>query len=649
MIIRRYFILSLSALMLAGCAGDEVVNNSSSTDERLPLRLEATLSSNRPVTRAEGSKFETGDVLYSYVRHVYSTTDLASATSYELASQASLVQFEKGSDAMVVVNTSTNSTSNLTPGKALYWDDFSNASVSTENLRQDNHGLQSYYGYCYNGGTPTEALNTTTTPTGVLVWTTIADQSAKDAMKHNDLLWSPAQTPVVYDHGSSKESAHGTITVPYTHAMSKFTIVVEAKDGFKDGDLKNTIVTLKDVSKDGEFNAPEGKVAVTSSETVNVTMCPDGNKAATTRTYQAVTVPHTKLVAGSTLATITDAGGNNYEIKVTEKMLEAGNWGKGLTSGETQSGVNYQLKVTLKKQTISVSATLANWNTVEATGNGEIQFSADVTDCGIAGDTFNKDDAFSLWRTTDFDNFGDKATTCTYNNGVFENNPEIFWPDKSSSFYFRALAIKDGNTLVAKDDYAVKQNVDLLWATTTKHGDYEAGDAISPRTGDVPLTFKHALSNVIVTLETANGDAAVNLKNAKVTLANLNTEGTINIADAVITSNTPSDNAFTGFVDNEKHQVSTLMVPQDVDGKDMKLIVTIDDGTTNGTTYSLLLKNCKDEKGNYITKWEGGNKYVYTIHLEKEEMKFRAVIEEWKPTTGSGNATLDWDDEDENS
>ena len=71
MIIRRYFILSLSALMLAGCAGDEVVNNGSSTDKRLPLRLEATLSGNRPVTRAEDSKFETGDVHYRDVQHVY--------------------------------------------------------------------------------------------------------------------------------------------------------------------------------------------------------------------------------------------------------------------------------------------------------------------------------------------------------------------------------------------------------------------------------------------------------------------------------------------------------------------------------------------------------------------------------------------------
>ena len=636
MIIRRYFILSLSALMLAGCAGDEVVNNGSSTDKRLPLRLEATLSGNRPVTRAVGSEFETGDVLYSYVRHVYSTTDLASATSYELASQASLVEFEKGSDAMVVVNTSTNSTSDLTPGKALYWDDFSNASVSTENLRQDNHGLQSYYGYCYNGTEKTSVV--LSEDTGILTWSTTLNQSTADALKKNDLLWSQSQKAVVYEHAKND---HGTITIPYTHAMSKFTVVVVAGDGFKADDLKNTIVTLKGVSKVGTFDAPKGEV--TASGSIDVTMCPDGNTNETTRTYQAVTVPHTKLEKDKVLATITDAGGNNYEIIITEKMLEAANWGNGLTSGETKSGVNYLLNVKLNKQAISVSATLADWIPVTATGEGKIQFSADVTDCGITGDTFNNNDAFTLWRTTNFDNFGEKATTCTYKGGVFENNPEIFWPDNTSSFYFRALAVKDGNTLVKKEDYTVEKDVDLLWATTTKHGDYEAGAAIAPRTGDVPLTFKHALSNVIVTLETTTDDAAVTLAGAKVTLANLNTQGTIKIADGEITPKTLSKDAFTGVVDDKNHQVSVLMVPQDVNKDNMKLVVTIDDGTTTGTTYSLLLRDCKDEKGNYITKWEGGNKYLYTIHLEKEEMKFSATIQPWVEKTGSGKADLDWD------
>ena len=635
MIIRRYFILSLSALMLAGCAGDEEVNNSSSTDKRLPLRLEATLSGNRPVTRAEGSKFETGDVLYSYVQHVYKDGE-----DYKKAPdiQASLVEFKNPT-----VDEVDGNTYNLTPGTALYWDDFSKSSDDgASDLRKDNHGLRSYYGYCYNGTEITSGA--LIKDTGVLTWSTTANQSTAAALKKNDLLWSQTQKPVTYNHA---RDAHGTITVPYTHAMSKFTIFVEAKDGFKDGDLKNTIVILNDVSKDGEFNAPEG--IVTASGTTNVTMCPDGNTGATTRTYQAVTVPHTKLVTGNVLATITDAGGNNYEIKVTDKMLGTSNpvadknWSEGLDEGKTQSGYNYQLTVTINKQKVSVVATLTDWTPVTATGEGKIQFSADVTDCGITGDTFNNNDAFTLWRTTNFDNFGEKATTCTYKGGVFENNPEIFWPDNTSSFYFRALAVKDGNTLVKKEDYTVEKDVDLLWATTTKHGDYEAGAAIAPRTGDVPLTFKHALSNVIVTLETTTDDAAVTLAGAKVTLANLNTQGTIKIADGEITPKTLSKDAFTGVVDDKNHQVSVLMVPQDVNKDNMKLVVTIDDGTTTGTTYSLLLRDCKDEKGNYITKWESGNKYTYTIHLEKEAMKFRAMIEEWKSTTGSGEAKLDWD------
>jgi hypothetical protein len=242
--------------------------------------------------------------------------------------------------------------------------------------------------------------------------------------------------------------------------------------------------------------------------------------------------------------------------------------------------------------------------------------------------------------------FGTTATTkavFSKSEDKFTNEDAIYWPDGTTKFKFRALAEQtSAHTLQAVTTTSIVKDTnsklpDLLWGTSGE-------DAIAPRTGDVPLTFKHALSNVIVTLETTTGDAAVTLAGASVTLANLNTEGTINIADAEITSKTPSDNAFTGVVDSEKHQVSTLMVPQDVNGKDMKLVVTINDGTTTGTTYSLLLKDCKDEDGNYITKWVGGNKYNYTIHLEKEAMKFRAVIEPWVGTTGSGDATLDWED-----
>ena len=616
MIIRRYFILSLSALMLAGCAGDEEVNNSSSTDERLPLRLEATLSGNRPVTRAEGSKFETGDVLYSYVQHVYKDGE-----DYKKASdiQASLVEFKNPT-----VDEVDGNTYNLTSGTALYWDDFSKSSEDGANdLRSKNHGLRSYYGYCFNGIEKNRVALTEIT--GVLTWSASTNQSA-DGIKTSDLLWSNTQAPVEYKHAVLER---GKLTVPYTHAMSKFTVVVVAGDGFKADDLTGASVTLHDMNITGTFTAPTGKVTETSKDIV--TMFGNENNG-NQRIFEAIVVPTTSLAENKHLATITMAG-NTYKVNISGAMLTS--WAGGIENAASKSGVNYQLTVELKKQAISVSATLANWNTVEATGKGEIQFDANLGDLGSNYENVKADDSFALWMAKAGDEFGtDAATTVTYNADAkrFTNNTAIYWPDGTTKFKFRALAEQtSAHTLQAVTTTSIVKDTnsklpDLLWGTS---GD----DAIAPRTGDVPLTFKHAMSNVSVTLETTTGDASVTLAGASVTLANLNTEGTINIADAVITSNKPSDNAFTGVVDSEKHQVSTLMVPQEFSA-DARLVITLVDKTT----YSLNLSSITA-----IPKWEGGNKYIYTIHLEKEEMKFSATIQPWVEKTGSGKADLDWD------
>ena len=640
MIIRRYFILSLSALMLAGCAGDEVVNNGSSTDERLPLRLEATLSGNRPVTRAVGSEFETGDVLYSYVQHVYKDGE-----DYKKAPdiQASLVEFKNPT-----VDEVDGNTYNLTPGTALYWDDFSKSSDDgASDLRKDNHGLRSYYGYCYNGTEITSGA--LIKDTGVLTWSTTANQSTAAALKKNDLLWSQTQKPVTYNHA---RDAHGTITVPYTHAMSKFTIVVEAKDGYKDGDLKNTIVTLKGVSEVGTFDAPKGEV--TASGSIDVTMCPDGNTNETTRTYQAVTVPHTKLEKDKVLATITDAGGNNYEIIITEKMLEAANWGNGLTSGETKSGVNYLLNVKLNKQAISVSATLADWIPVTATGEGEIQFSADIKDKGNNDTNLKKNDSFSLWRAKKVGDtapaeadFGTKATIYSYDGESFSvssTSDPIYWPNKDDSYFFRALAKQTSeHTLLEVTSTEAKQGTDLLWATTPAHETYEAGAAIAPRTGTVPLSFEHAMSKVIITLATKadNEDPAyVNLSKATIKLTNLSTSGIIALIDGKINA---ADAVASAFADGQSGVIK-MMIPQTLDNA--KLIINLHDGATDATstTYSLSLKDCIDDKTKVkIGEWLRGNQYSYTITITKEEVKFRAMIQKWTENYGSGEAKLDWD------
>ena len=632
--IKKYFILPIFTLVLAGCTSEDISNTPD--EERLPLRLEATLSSGSPVTRAYDNTFEENDTLRSYVQHVYKD-----GNTYTEASgiQASLVAFTKGTATMDDTDEeSVKQTSDLTPGKALYWDDFSNSSSKGTDLRTADHGLRSYYGYCYNGTKIGES--DLDIPTGVLKWTTTADQSADGAMKKNDLLWSATQAPVTYEHEKTKREG---LKIPFTHAMSKFTIVLVAGEGFVAGDLDAAKVTLCGMNLTGEFTAPTA--TVTASGTTTVKMF--ANAASTTtdskpcRAYEAVTVPTTELTKDTLLATVEDMGGNTYKVYVTEGLLNS--WATGLSESKTKSGYNYKLTVTLNKQAVGVVATLANWNDVSATGTGEIQFSADVKTIDKSNVSGLKDgDSFSLWRSTDKSDMGSIVTIVSYKNGEFVNTPAIYWPNINDSYYFRALAEKTNDHLLkAVTTTDVAQGTDLLWGTTAAHKgtladntevNYDEGVAINPRTGDVPIVFRHAMSNVTITLKTAasTDSAYVNLDGVKVTLTKIYSKGKIDIESGAITTiDSQAEVTMTG---------STIMVPQGLD--DVVLEITLSD---NATKYKMPLNTCVDKSNNKISKWESGKDYTYEIKLTKEAVKFLVQVEDWTPLTGSGNATLDWD------
>ena len=226
------------------------------------------------------------------------------------------------------------------------------------------------------------------------------------------------------------------------------------------------------------------------------------------------------------------------------------------------------------------------------------------------------------------------------------NTPAIYWPNGSDSYYFRALAQKtDLKALDAVATNAVSQGTDLLWGTTSAHvgteengtttHNYAAGAAINPRTGDVPLTFSHVMSNVVINLETSADASAVDLTGAKVTLTNLYNDGTVNIANGTVTVGSTKA---AKPVDEVTSFDNLIMVPQEL-ADNARLIVELADGTT----YSLKLNDCVDGSSDPVAEWESGQRYTYTISVKKEEIKFRALIKDWVANTGNGNATLDWD------
>lgn len=678
----RNIILASIAAVAASCSDDTLPGTNPDNGERTPLNVAVALSNGTPLSRAEGQTFAAGDSLYAYIRQVQwnqaTDPDFQSVTEKAADQSPSLVLFTVNSGfTMTDVDGTTKKTSNITPTKPLYWDDFS---TSTDPLTADGRYLQSAWGFCYNGGSPTTALDKTN---GTLGWTATDNFDSAEKLRNNDLLWSKAQKPLKYERGTFGGIDHGTLVIPYTHAMSMITIEVVAGEGFTTGNLGSTTATLQDMYKSATFSAPNATVSSQDdSQSVAMLAGTEGtNGGKPNKVFQALVIPGKQLTPGNLLAEIANVDGNNYKIPVTQDIIDA--WSEQLDGGNTlKSGVNYKLTVTVAKQAISVVAQITDWVNIEAAGTGEINFNADVTSSGVANTATG---SFNLYCGTSTTPGAEGAlayaTTSTHDGTKWVNNPEIYWANGSTSYYFRALAtleadskLKSRSTTVGVEGEnartAAEQGTDLMWATTKEHeGNLEgggtqhfnAGEAIPPRTGDVPLQFEHAMSKITINLSTSTTGKgastttddvarAVDFTNAKITISNLCTEGTIAIADGVI-STTPiaeaKADALSGTVTAESTDKASLanqiVIPQSLVNETypIKLTITLRDGTT----YSLLLKDCKvkDSADNYITTWNRGKHYVYEIYVEKEAIRFVAVIKEWEKVSGGGDANLDWD------
>lgn len=668
--ISQHIFLAALAAIAASCSSDNLPETLSGNGEKTPITIAATISDGTPLSRAEGKTFASGDQLIARLRQVTwngTSTDYISGVSQVAADKSPrTVTFTVNSNNMTVVNDSTKQTGDLTPNAPLYWDDFSNSASVDTDIRTTGHYLQSAWGFCYNGNTQTTSLDETN---GTITWTATDNFNTKETFTKNDLLWSAAQRPISYKHAVGDRE---TLVIPYTHAMSKFTIVVNASDGFATGALASTTIALQGMYTSATFSAPNGEVSaqVGSQSVAMLKATPSGN----TCTFTALAIPG-KALSGTILAKITNVDGNNYDIPVTSSILAQ--WKDqllGANNDVIKSGINYMLTVTVKKQGISVVAQITDWTTIEATGEGEIKFSSNIISSGVTNAITSG--SFEIFQgTANTEESLTNVTTATYNAGTskWELTPQIYWANSTQSYYFRGLATTtDGTTPTATSSKNAAQDVDLLWATTPAHDGtlegggtqhFDAGEAILPRTGDVPLQFEHAMSKITVNLSTSTtGKAsptsdesarAVDLSSVTVTISNLSTAGTIaitdgNIAptaiaaavDAAVTGSTPATVEYTAPI---KAIDGTIVIPQSLvnDTYPIKLTITLNDGTT----YSLPLKDCKlsGSESDYIDTWKRGKHYVYNIYVEKEAIRFVAVLKEWVEVNGGGNANLDWD------
>ncbi len=637
--IYRYIGMVAVALGFVACAndnGDAPSNDGGKTPIDIAVAFVDGEIVSKSSTRAVDKTFEANDKLVAHLQHVQGTgSDASLVGSYEKTitlTMNSNVTMSNTSDENIKQTTS------FTTSESLYWDDFSDA---TDYIRTEGHGLRSAWGYCYNGK---ENFPESNNHTDEITWEAATDQ--KTGFKTSDLLWSKTQNPVSYQHGNNSGDSHGTITIPYTHAMSKATIVLTAGEGFGDDAFENTTITLKSVNIKGKFTASTATVVGTKTEgegqydTGDIQMQKKSTDATNNSvTFECVFVPNTSLTNGKLWAEINNVACNNYEIKLTSAMLAEEKWG----AGPTKSGVNYKLAATIKKQKIDVVAQIADWIIKETSADGKIQFTTDLTNITPIGD-LNAGSYLVFMSDTDNDNnYGNAATTRSYSENGWQDSPTIYWQGEGQARFFRGLAKMNGECLSSEGvSRNAEQGTDLLWATTPQHkGTNNSGNEvtinegakISPRTSEVPLEFRHAMSKVKFTFATTdNDDTKVELSELTFSIDGIVNKGTIDISNGKIKLSEASEDK------QSLTESEIIVIPQSLEGKNMK--ITLKDGTT----YTLDLPKCKvNNTTTEIAEWKAGESYEYTITLAKEAIQFRALIKEWNEKTGSGDASLDWD------
>ena len=381
-------------------------------DSKAPVALSVGVEMTAKPKRAVDHTFDTDDKMVAHLQHVLKEGETYT-TQGGFEKNVILTMHTNPFMKPAVGDTKVWQTADFDTSPVLYWDDFSS---TAHDIRLANHGLRLQWGYCYNDPDADYTAAADEQPRGVQ-----ADQTA--GIQTSDLLWAKSQEMVPYEHGTQNQDPNRKgLVIPYTHAMSKATIVVTADETFGETPFAATTVKLHNVHTAGTFTASTAEVRgdYTSGD---ITM--QKTASGRTATFEAVFVPHTELANGNLWATLTDVEGNTYEIRLNNNILADGKWG---AISETKSGVNYLLNVTISKQGITVRAQIADWTDVTAEGTGIIQFTPDNTTTGTIADEL-KAGGMDIYKNSAEQVFTDKSTTVTWDEGnsIWNYAPTIYW------------------------------------------------------------------------------------------------------------------------------------------------------------------------------------------------------------------------------
>ncbi|MBR4303441.1 MAG: fimbrillin family protein [Bacteroidaceae bacterium] len=319
--------------------------------------------------------------------------------------------------------------------------------------------------------------------------------------------------------------------------------------------------------------------------------------------------------------------------------------------------------------TIALASCTQNELTIERQeiGFSPLQYKAVNSKTIITGNIYPSDLPFGLYAYHN-DGSSNKLyinnATCSYNSDAktFISNPIAYWP-LSGTLGMVAWSPKT-ETITADYDLENKElilpfvaagkeanPVDLMYSTPltdlTKERHNSANyTGVNGGGAGVGITFKHALSQIVVTAKVAQEYAGATFKINSISLQQMNDNATLTVAesgDPVASwgwdEDTKLKNALFQILDDEEAVSYTtgdvpqvgkavLVIPQDLENNKQKLVISYSMTFNNVTTSTTKYVDLNSGTNDALTKLDMGKKYTLNLTLYADRILYSPSIEE---------------------
>ena len=591
----------------------------------------------------------------------------------------SLIKFTDCSADAATDGNKYNTITSYTP--MLYWDDFGTADPS--NTEGKNTGL-AIYGVAIDGktdSTPDVKYTTGETTTdqwgnhssednNLLSWSTEDNSTStvleRDLIVSNNLSKTTADDPgnlTFEEHkaikSNSSEDNLKQSRLIFKHVLSKVTFNLTPGDGFNGKFNKTPIVTLVSDNDENAYCITEGNINIkkgkaiagttdNDKKVVKLKKIADGDKGKITEA--AVIYPGSPIGRESDDGIVAkiNADGNIYYVYAKEiRAAIISKLGSENTDYTCKASYNYVFNVKVSKTKILVTATLTDWNVIEADEvEPKITTRATVGDKGT-----NMNHQYDFYRKTNDNDY----------SKVSEN--EMFWPDHQTHYHFRGIYPQLTNEGTQPYQIAkVGENSDVqaikvsnsAWNESTfpcnfmigmpeiKEDDKMCGsdshdpidmieNGICAREEAININFRYMMSQVLVELTTTEGYDKVTLDaNTKVEIIGGYKDGYVGLHSRNVEKYADSKESYTmtSVSDASNVQKHDAIVPQSLDGVKFRITVTNDDNSTD--IYEVDINTIKEKNTNTpITVSKAGEKYKYALKITKTDIHVVATITDW--------------------